>query len=340
VPTGSVVFSDGGMTLGSVSLDATGAASLNISTLSVGIHTITASYSGSGNFNSSSATTNETITALPTTLTLTASPNPAAFGQSVTLIATSAASGHVPTGTVTFSDQSGTLGSAPLVAGVASLTTATLSVGSHQIIATLNPTGPYAPSVSASITELVTAYDFSLAASSTSLTIPGNDLQILSVTVTPIAGFPRPVTLTCTSVPLYAECVFAQTTTKALSAGPETVKLTVSTSSLFGYGHQVGALTPVSPKGKRGSAALAGLLLPAILALGLRGRSTGRSHQRLRHLLLLTIIVTLSLGLDACSGRLPLPTPPGSYVLTVTANDTDPSTGLTHSVNLNLQVPQ
>lgn len=340
VPTGKVVFSEGGTPLGSVPLDSTGAASFNISTLSVRVHAITASYSGSGNFDPSSATTNETITALPTTLTLTASPNPAAIGQSVTIVATSAASGHMPTGTVTFSDQSGTLGSAPLVAGIASLTTATLSVGSHQIIATLNPTGPYAPSVSASLSELVTAYDFSLTASSTSLTIPGNDLQILSVTVTPIAGFPRSVTLTCAPVPLNAECVFAQTTTKPLSTGPQTIKLTVSTSSLFDYGHQVGALAPLRQSGKRGSAALAGLLLPAILALGLKGKSTGRSNQRLGHLLLLAIIAALSLGLSACSGRLPLPTPPGSYVLIVTARDTDAATGLTHSVNLNLKVPQ
>jgi Bacterial Ig-like domain (group 3) len=260
VPPGSILFSDGGTTLGSVPLDSTGAALFNISTLSVGVHAITAVYGSSGNFDPSSATTTETITALPTTLSLTASPNPAALGQSVTIVATSAASGHMPTGTVTFSDQSGTLGSAPLVAGTASLTTATLSVGSHQIIATLKPTGPYAPSLSAAISELVTAYDFSLTASSTSLTIPGNDLQILSVTVTPIAGFPRPVTLTCAPVPLNAECVFAQTTTKPLSAGPQTVKLTVSTSSLFDYGHQVGSLAPLRQSGKRGSAALAGLL--------------------------------------------------------------------------------
>jgi parallel beta-helix repeat protein/putative cofactor-binding repeat protein len=339
VPTGSMVFSDGATALGSVSLDSTGAASLNIATLGVGVHTITASYSGSGNFNPSSATTNETITAFPTTLTLTASPNPAALGQSVTIVATSAASSHAPSGTVTFSDHSGTLGSAPLVAGIASLTTATLPVGSHQIIATLNPTGPYAPSVSTAISELVTAYDFSLTDSSTSVTIPGNDLQILSVTVTPIAGFPRAVTLTCAPVPLNAECVFAQTTTTPLSAGPQTVKLTVSTSSLFGYGHQVSALAPLHKSRKGGSAALAGLLLP-ILALGLKGKSAGRCKERSRHILFLTIIATLSLGLSACSGRLPLPTPPGNYVLTITANDTDPSTGLTHSVNLNLKVPE
>jgi hypothetical protein len=83
---------------------------------------------------------------------------------------------------------------------------------------------------------------------------------------------------------------------------------------------------------------LAGLFLPAIVFLGLIGRSPNLFNGRLRRLLLVMAVAAVSIGLTACSGRLPLGTPPGSYVLTVTATDSDPTTALSHSVNLKLQV--
>jgi hypothetical protein len=60
-PTGSVVFSDSGTTLGTANL-AGGIATLSVSTLGVGSHSITAVYGGDGNFNSvSSAAVSETV---------------------------------------------------------------------------------------------------------------------------------------------------------------------------------------------------------------------------------------------------------------------------------------
>jgi hypothetical protein len=117
------------------------------------------------------------------------------------------------------------------------------------------------------------------------------------------------------------------------------VKLTVSTSSVFRYGNQVGALAPVSRTGKGASAVLAGLALPTIVLLGLTGIAS-RFDGRLRCLLLAMTIAAAAMGLNACSGRLPLGTPPGDYVLTVTATDTDPTTALSHRVDLRLHVTQ
>jgi hypothetical protein len=54
-PTGNVTFKDGSATLGTMALSG-GAASLTTSTLSLGNHTIMATYKGSANFNGSSAT--------------------------------------------------------------------------------------------------------------------------------------------------------------------------------------------------------------------------------------------------------------------------------------------
>jgi hypothetical protein len=49
-PTGSVVFSDGGATLGSAALDGNGSAVLSVSNFTVGIHPVSAAYTGSTGF--------------------------------------------------------------------------------------------------------------------------------------------------------------------------------------------------------------------------------------------------------------------------------------------------
>jgi RHS repeat-associated protein len=60
-PTGSVVFSDSGTTIGTATLSA-GIATLSVSTLTVGSHSITAVYGGDGNFNAaSSSAVSETV---------------------------------------------------------------------------------------------------------------------------------------------------------------------------------------------------------------------------------------------------------------------------------------
>lgn len=101
------------------------------------------------------------VAAASTTTTLTASPNPAAFGQQVTLAASvvpTASGGPVPTGTVTFLDGSSQLGTAPLDAtGTATLQTASLSVGDHPAItAVYSGDSNYSASTSAPIDQVVT----------------------------------------------------------------------------------------------------------------------------------------------------------------------------------------
>jgi parallel beta-helix repeat protein/putative cofactor-binding repeat protein len=339
IPSGNIVFIDGSTTLGSASLDATGSASLSVSTLSIGTHAITASYSGSPNFDASaSAVVNEIITAIPTSITLNVSPNPANLGQSISLIAqvSSILPSEAPTGTVIFSDQNGVLGSSPFTGAAASLSISTLSAGTHQITAALNPTGNFAPSASPSVAELITAYDFSLTASSASLTIPPDRFQVLTITVTPIGGFPRSVNLACTQVPLHALCNLAQSTTNPLSNGPQTIKLTISTSDLERYGSQVGSLSTEPPALRGSSKLLAGLFLP-ILLLCRTKKEKSRHKQPTLRLLSFVALIGLGIALQGCSGRLPESTPPGDYLLQITAADS--GTALTHAITLNLRVP-
>jgi hypothetical protein len=128
VPTGTVTFTEGGSALGSATLDASGKGSFSLSTLALGPHTITASFSSTGNFNPSSASVNELVTVIATNLVLSVSPNPAAVGQPVTIQASASTSSPIPYGTVTFFDGSAVLGTGSVnAAGQASLTTRTRS---------------------------------------------------------------------------------------------------------------------------------------------------------------------------------------------------------------------
>lgn len=82
---------------------------------------------------------------------LTATPNPAEPGDEVTIKAT--VSPGSATGTVTFKDGSTTLDTVAVIAGVASLETSALALGSHAITATYNGSAAHAPSTSSALTQ-------------------------------------------------------------------------------------------------------------------------------------------------------------------------------------------
>lgn len=97
-----------------------------------------------------------------TTTTLSVSGSSVAHGQPLTLTARVSSSTGPPIGTVVFLDGSTSLGSAPLVAGVATLTTSTLSVGVHQLAATFSGAG-WGPSGSSRIAVTVVGARYHLA---------------------------------------------------------------------------------------------------------------------------------------------------------------------------------
>ncbi len=112
----------------------------------VGTASITAVFSGDANFTTStSSPITQTVTKATTSTALTSDHDPSRFGQSVTFTATVSSTAGTPTGTVTFSrvksDSSlESLGTRPLSAGVATLTTSTLPVENGHIVAAYNTT--------------------------------------------------------------------------------------------------------------------------------------------------------------------------------------------------------
>ena len=95
----------------------------------------------------------------PTTTTLTSSSNPSSFRQTVSFKATVASSSGTPTGTVTFSDGATTLGTGTLstVSGaqVATYSTASLTVATHQISAVYTGDSTHKGSTSNTVNQVV-----------------------------------------------------------------------------------------------------------------------------------------------------------------------------------------
>jgi hypothetical protein len=160
-PTGSVDFFDTttATDLGTVSL-AGGSASLTTASLPVGSQTITVSYSGDSTFLASSGTLTQTVNQASTSIAAGATPNPSDFGQPLAITATvtaSAPGAGTPTGSVDFFDTTTAtdLGSVSLAGGSASLTTATLPVGSQTITLSYSGDGNFLASGSTVAVDIV-----------------------------------------------------------------------------------------------------------------------------------------------------------------------------------------
>jgi LPXTG-site transpeptidase (sortase) family protein len=135
-PTGTVTFYDNGNSLGTFPLT-NGVATLTVSTLPAGAHTITVNYSGDANFSAgTSAPYMQGVGQTVTATVVTSNDNPSNLGQSITFTAQVSSALGVPTGTVTFLDGAITLGTGTLNgAGLATFDTSTLLTGIHNITA-------------------------------------------------------------------------------------------------------------------------------------------------------------------------------------------------------------
>lgn len=153
---GSVTFLDGATPLGTVPVNAAGVATLATSTLTQGLHSLTAQYGGAlGYAPSTSNTVNESIGKPASAVALVSSQNPSALGQSVTFTATVSGLGDTPTGSVSFSDGATPLATVALSGGVAAFTTSTLSGGAHTIYAAYAGNATYAASTN-NVSQVVT----------------------------------------------------------------------------------------------------------------------------------------------------------------------------------------
>jgi trimeric autotransporter adhesin len=184
-PTGSVTFTNGGTTLGTVAL-AGNSASLTVSNLIAGTHSIVATYSGDANFNGSTSSALSQVVNLATSATsLVSSVNPSYVNQSVTFTAKVVSQfGGAVTGNITFKQANTVLTVVPLAGGQATYSTTYTAAGTFLITAVYSGDINNIGSTSTAVHQIVKA------------------LPVATTTVVTTSGSPslinQPVTFTAT----------------------------------------------------------------------------------------------------------------------------------------------
>jgi hypothetical protein len=285
-----------------------------------------------------SATGTMTIAALASSVRLSSSSNPAATQTGVTFTASVTSTVGTPTGTVSFLDSTTPLGQGTLSAGVATLTTSSLSDGSHSITAVYNGDTNFVAATSAALSQYI--LDFGLTSGSgsgvpTQTAAPGG-AATYPLSIVPNNGdiFPTPILLTVTGMPAGATAVIAPSSWAQLTANswnfPANTPLPRMTLTI--------QLPPASTGMKKDPASgklpiVWGLLL---LPFAVRMRGAGK---RLRGIIFTLLLTAAGLGalsiLSGCAtGNGFFGQQQSSYTVTVTAT----SGPLTRSTNLTLNV--
>ncbi|MBX5445539.1 Ig-like domain repeat protein [Sphaerobacter sp.] len=248
VPTGgTVTFTDGNTIIpgcDALALATDGTATCTTAGLSLGEHSITASYSGHDFYDGSSGTVTQRVDKIATSLGLAAQPSPSVWGQKVTFTATLSTTlpgATAPSGTIGFTAGGASIPgceSRPLdpTTLTATCTTAALSAGEHTIRAAYSGDATYAPSEAPAFTHTVQQ-----AAS-----------QVSRVTDRPVVTAGEPVTLTATvtvlppgaGVPTGTVTFFAGATplgTVTLTSNAGVATATLTTASLAAGTHVITA---------------------------------------------------------------------------------------------------
>jgi large repetitive protein len=151
-PTGSITFYDSGTSIGTGAISS-GKATLAISTLSAGTHSITAGFAGNPDYAQvTSSAISQVVNKATPTIGLVSSTNPSSYGASVTF---TAALSSGPTGTVTFKAGSTTLGTGTISGTQATFTTTALALGTSSIAATYAGNTNYNTVTSSAVSQVV-----------------------------------------------------------------------------------------------------------------------------------------------------------------------------------------
>jgi hypothetical protein len=158
-PSGTVTFLDGTTVLGTARINGDGTASLVISTIGAGTHSLVAHYNGDANYVPSSTAFPLTVAQDGSSVDLKSSRPSALVGAPVTFTATvrGVATGlPVTSGMVTFFDGTTAIGSATLDAtGHAQLTSSFVTPGTHSINASFSGNPNYLPGASEAISQRI-----------------------------------------------------------------------------------------------------------------------------------------------------------------------------------------
>jgi hypothetical protein len=338
VPAGAVSFMSGSTPLGTAPLNASGVATLYITTLAVGTYNITAQYAGNAIFlSSTSSAVSATVTSQGTitTTSLTASPNPVTSGQTLTLTAAIQGTGSTaPTGTVNFMNGSVLLGTSALNAnGVATLTTNSLAAETYSLTAQYSGDGNFLSSTSAAASVTVNtltttpdqAFSLNTTGSAPSQTVQPGKSALYTLSVSPAPGTTLPaITLKASGLPAGFTATFSPQT---IAAGSGTTTLTLSILDP--------AQTAMLERDKKSHAGLAALAFCILLLpFGARFRRSGKRLLQLSGMMLLLIGAASVVGLAGCTAPAGQFSGQSAQTYTVTVTTTSASVSQTANVTL------
>jgi hypothetical protein len=272
----------------------------------------------------SSATLLTTSTATPyqnVALTLTAAVSDSSTGSTGS-----------PTGTVSFYDGAALLGTSPVTAGEATLTSAALPLGASSVTAVYGGDSNFTASTSNAVTETLSSADFTFvlvpsAGSPETQTVAPGATASYNFTVSPLlASFPQQVTFTVSGLPPGATYTLTPSSIPA-GAGATPMILVVST---------INPLAQLSRHGERWMSITLPLLLLLPFAGVKRTSEVAERPRRTPRLLLLVLLLTAIAGtLTGCGSGGFFGTSQQSYNIVVTA--TSGQVSHTQSVTLIIQ---
>lgn len=332
-PSGSVNFLADGSIIGTASLSA-GTATLTYSSLAAGTYSITAQYLGDTNDAvSTSAAVSLTVGTIPTTTVLAATSTTGSNPQVILVAAVlNSSTGPTPTGTVTFTSGTTTLGTATLdSSGVATLTPNLTSGVDYSIVAAYGGDADHGSSASSAVTVSGTAVDFNLTVSPSSVTMATSKNATVTVTLTSNSGFTDTIGLGCASLPAGVTCHFSAISASLPANGTASVQLTIDTNNPLS-----GGASAMNSRTGSGKIALAGIFLPVSLLFGWIFWRLRRRNASVFAMVLALALTAAALAATGCNSFSQSTAAPGNYVIQVTG--TGANSNVVHYQNVSLDI--
>ena len=330
-PTGSVVFSVDGAAANTATLDGSGKASFSNSSLAVGTHTITATYSGDASDNASSSNQlSQTIQPISTATTLGTATTTGPVPEMILVASVVAGTGPIPTGTVTFMNGSTAIGVATLDANGVGTLLPDLAPANYNIVAQYSGDSVHGASTSSAIKVTGAPTGFGMTVNPTTVSLVASQNTTLTITFKSNNGYADTIGLGCGTLPLGVNCHFSSSTTDLKANASTTVKLTIDTGTPLGAG--ASAMNKAS--GSRGFS-LAGLFLPAGLLMGWIGWRF-RKRNAAFFAVAMAALLSGALLVSGCGGFSQKSALPGTY--TIQVNGVGSSSNISHYQTITLTI--
>ena len=334
-PTGTVsFFANGTIPLGVANLDSAGKAQVTNSALSPGSYQITATYAGDTNdAGSTSAAITEVVGTIPTVTDLSTAATPGPNSQTI-LVATvqdSGVTGVVPTGTVTFTNGTTTIGAAALnTNGVATLSP-DLGTSTYNMVASYSGDALHSPSVSIALPVSGVSTTFTIGVNPGTVTMATSQSATVNISLSSFSGFTDTISLGCTGLPAGMNCHFSNIDVPLSANGAASAQLTIDTNNPLG-----GGSSAMNKQPSKRNTEVAGFFLPLSLFFGWTLWKFRKRNASVFSMLLALVLTGAALFATGCSGFTQSSAAPGTYIIQVAGVGTNSNVTQYQTVTLTI----